>query len=71
MSVIPETYEDWEHCITVKCDIPLTADFVAERIEALQDMNDHSTRRFIDRWGDAHHKRTLAWFQEAGQRLNR
>ncbi|MEM1287269.1 MAG: hypothetical protein AAGH60_02850 [Pseudomonadota bacterium] len=70
MSILPTNYEEWEHCITVKCGIPLTADYVAERIEALQDMNDYHTHRFIERWGDAHHQRTLAWFREASERLN-
>ncbi|MEM7176608.1 MAG: hypothetical protein AAGD47_02440 [Pseudomonadota bacterium] len=67
--MIPTTYEDWEHCITVKCGIPLTAEFVAERIAALQDTSDYSTRRFIESWGEAHLNRTLEWFQEAQQRL--
>ena len=69
MSIIPRTYEEWEYCITVKCRIPLTAEYVAERIQALQDMSDYHTQKFIDRWGEAHHARTLAWFREAEERL--
>ncbi|MEM6382568.1 MAG: hypothetical protein AAF739_07840 [Pseudomonadota bacterium] len=69
MSDIPTTYDEWQHCITVKCKIPLTADYVAERIEALQDMNDYHTQRFIERWGEAHHSRTLGWFREASKQL--
>ena len=70
MPVIPTNYEEWEHCITVECDIPLTSDFVAERIEALQNMNDFHTLKFIDRWGKDHHARTLGWFREAEEKLN-
>ncbi|MEM9012408.1 MAG: hypothetical protein AAGE18_14345 [Pseudomonadota bacterium] len=70
MSVVPSTYEDWKHCITVSCDIPLTPHYVAERIAALSDANDHHTKQFIKRWGEAHHKRTLAWFQQAAAELN-
>ena len=70
MSAIPTTYEEWEHCITVKCRILLTADYVAERIKALQDMDDFHTVRFIERWGDAHHSRTLEWFRQAEARLS-
>ena len=69
MSIIPTSYEEWEHCITVKCRIPLTPDYVAERIEALQDMDDFHTLKFIERRGVAHHERTHGWFREAEVRL--
>lgn len=70
MSIVPTTYEEWEHCITVKCGIPLTATYVAERIEAMQDTSEFHTQRFIEQWGEAHHARTLSWFKEAAGRLN-
>ncbi|MEM9059723.1 MAG: hypothetical protein AAGD13_04605 [Pseudomonadota bacterium] len=70
MSIVPETYEEWENCITVKCGIPLTAKFVEDRIEALENTRDYGTRKFIDQWGEAHHARTLAWFREAEKRLS-
>lgn len=69
MTVIPQTYDEWEQCITVKCGIPLTADYVAGRIGALEDGGDFHTRKFIERWGTAHHARTLGWFREAAARL--
>lgn len=70
MSFVPTTYEDWKHCITVKCDIPLTQSYVQERIAALTDDQDHHTQKFIDRWGRAHHTRTLAWFRRAAEELD-
>ncbi|MEM9732987.1 MAG: hypothetical protein AAF903_05800 [Pseudomonadota bacterium] len=70
MPVVPTNYEEWEHCITVECGIPLTAEFVAERIAALNDMNDYKTQRFIARWGEDHLKRTLGWFEQAQDRLS-
>lgn len=69
MSLIPQTYEEWEHCITVKCGLPLTPEFAAERIKTLGDANDFNTQKFIDRWGKMHHARTLAWFKQAQGRL--
>ncbi|MEM9393029.1 MAG: hypothetical protein AAGA38_04175 [Pseudomonadota bacterium] len=69
MSFVPTTYEDWKHCITVKCDIPLTPTYVAERIAALNDRTDYHTQKFIDRWGPAHHARTVAWFEQAAKEL--
>lgn len=69
MTGIPRTYEEWEHCITVKCGIPLTADFVAGRIEALEDEGNFRTQKFIDDWGRDHHARTLDWFRVAAVRI--
>lgn len=69
MSVVPQTYEEWEHCITVKCGIPLTADFVASRITELEDEGAYKTQKFIDAWGREHHTRTLDWFRQAATRM--
>lgn len=69
MNYVPQSYEEWEHCITVKCGIPLTPDYVAARIVALENSRDFHTEKFITRWGAAHHARTLAWFREAQSRL--
>lgn len=69
MNSVPQSYEEWEHCITVKCGIPLTPDYVAGRIAALENGRDFQTEKFITRWGAAHHARTLEWFREAQSRL--
>ena len=69
MVTVPRTYEEWEHCITVQCGIPLTPDFIARRIEALEDESDFRTRNFIETWGEAHHAKTLGWFRQAATRL--
>ena len=70
MVSIPRTYEEWEHCITVQCGIPLTPEFVAGRIKALDDQDDFRTRKFIQDWGSDHHARTLGWFRQAAARLS-
>lgn len=69
MSIVPNTYEDWKHCITVTCDIPLTPQYVEARIAALANDEDFHTQKFIERWGSAHHARTLAWFNQAAKEL--
>lgn len=71
MSFFPTTYEEWKHCITVTCDIPLTAAYVDERIAALRDESDFHTAKFISRWGGVHHARTLRWFQQAADDLRK
>ncbi|MEM6940734.1 MAG: hypothetical protein AAF943_02655 [Pseudomonadota bacterium] len=69
MTIVPTTFEEWKHCITVRCDIPLTQDYVSERLTALNDLSDYHTQKFIDRWGDAHHAQTVAWFEKAAEDL--
>tara|TARA_Y100001954_G_scaffold83176_1_gene91386 strand:- start:931 stop:1146 length:216 start_codon:yes stop_codon:yes gene_type:complete len=69
MSVVPESYEEWKRCITIDCAIPLTRDFVKERIAALEDMNDFHTLRYIESWGKDQHARTLAWYRRAEDEL--
>ncbi|MEM6727366.1 MAG: hypothetical protein AAF618_02590 [Pseudomonadota bacterium] len=69
MSFVPTSYEDWKHCITVKCDIPLTPSYVDERIAALTDDRDYHTQKFKERWGVSHHARTLEWFKRAKEEL--
>ena len=69
MSFVPTTYDEWEHCITVQCGIPLTAEFVADRIAAMENPSDFHTQKFIEQWCEAHHAQTLAWFKQAEGRL--
>lgn len=69
MSFVPTTYEEWKHCITVKCRVPLTPAYVEERIAALTSEQDYKTQMFIERWGAAQHEQTLAWFRQAADEL--
>ena len=69
MSVVPNSYEAWKHCITVDCGIPLTKKFVSERIESLDDGNNFHTQQFVKSWGGAHHAQTLALFRRAKEEL--
>ena len=69
MSFVPTTYEEWKHCITVECGIPLTIGYVKERIVALGNNKDLHTQKFLQIWGAAHHAQTLAWFQRAADEL--
>ncbi|MEM7765941.1 MAG: hypothetical protein AAF253_00465 [Pseudomonadota bacterium] len=70
MTVIPQNFDEWKHCITVQCGIPLTPSFVETRIKALEDEKDYRTRKFIETWGQAHHAKTLEWFREAATHFN-
>ena len=69
MATVPQTYDEWQHCIEVKCGIPLSANYVAERISDLEIKEDFTTKKLIETWGIQHYDRTLGWFREAAVRL--
>jgi len=63
--VIPQTYEQWRHCITVECGIPLTRAFAEERLAVWANRAADETRRFEQLYGAAHRERVLQWFERA------
>jgi hypothetical protein len=63
--VIPETYAQWHHCITVECGIALTRAFADERLAVWRDPTHEETRRFERIYGAAHRERVLQWFERA------
>ncbi len=67
--LIPETYEQWHHCITVICRQPLTPEFVDKRIKALNDPKEHTTQRFVQLYGDQQRIRTIQWFEQSKAEL--
>ena len=64
-----ETYSDWRHCIEVQCGIPLTAEYVAERLRILSDATCAQTAKFVATWGEQHRQRVLEWFGRAALEL--
>ena len=67
---IPKTYDQWRHCITVDCGIPLTANFVTERLAVWRDEHAKETRRFRKLYGDDHWRAVLGWFEQAERELS-
>ncbi len=61
------TYEEWKHCITVQCGIPLTSDYIAQRMTELNDLSNEHTKKFVKTWGEPQLKKVIAWFEEAKQ----
>lgn len=64
------TYDDWKHCITELCRIPLTPDFVARRLKELRDVGHYNTQRFVSSWGEGHRQQVIAWFEQAQSELS-
>lgn len=67
--MIPRTFEEWQHCITVKCRIPLTADYISKRIAALADTRSFETEKFTALYGDDYRQQVLGWFKQAHKAL--
>ncbi|MBU2884361.1 hypothetical protein KO507_01135 [Gilvimarinus agarilyticus] len=63
-SIVPQTYAQWRHCITEICQIPLTANYIEQRIKSLNNPNDHTTEQFIRLYGNEQHRHTLQWFEQ-------
>jgi len=63
----PENYAQWQHCITVECGIPLTAEYVAARLTVWRNPQSEETRRFRRLYGDAYWQQVLQWFEQAEQ----
>ena len=59
------TYDDWKHCITVECGIPLTPDYIDQRLAALKDPGDHHTQKFTSEYGVEHLAKVIGWFESA------
>lgn len=68
--IIPRSYEEWRHCITVLCGIPLTPAYVESRVKALADPADYGTQRFLDAWGPAQLEAVRAWFVQAQSEIS-
>jgi hypothetical protein len=66
---IPDSYAAWHHCITVECGIPLTADFINQRLAILSNPKEYETERFAEVHGAAHLQAVLTWFQQAADQV--
>ncbi len=69
--VIPLSYEQWRHCIEVRCKIQLTSTYIRERLTELQDDKQARTREFARLYGADHLQRTIAWFRRAGDEMTK
>ncbi|MEM1435921.1 MAG: hypothetical protein AAGG11_17820 [Pseudomonadota bacterium] len=61
----PETYDEWRHCITVECGIPLTQAFITERLATWRNERSEETTRFRKLYGDGHWRSVVSWFERA------
>ncbi|HVW51941.1 MAG TPA: hypothetical protein VHC91_16375 [Trinickia sp.] len=65
--MIPLTYDQWRHCITVECGLALTPAFIAEGLAVWRNAQSEETSRFRRLYGDQHWNAVTAWFEQAGR----
>lgn len=60
-----ETYEEWHEAITQRSGLTLTKTYCEERIRALSDPKDASTRDFVRLYGEGYLRKVISWFERA------
>ena len=68
--MIPKSYDEWKQCITVKCEIPLTSQFIARRLAVYYDTSNAETKRFINLYGQAHYDNIILWYNRAAAEIS-
>ncbi|GAA5231945.1 hypothetical protein FOZ76_15230 [Verticiella sediminum] len=67
--MIPETYEQWRHCITVECGIALTSEYLVRRLSVWHDEQAEEAQRFRRLYGDSHWLAVRGWFERAAREV--
>ena len=62
--MIPESYDQWVHCITVRCGIQLTEQYASGRLRELRDQQHPRTKEFRRIYGDDYWQRVISWFEQ-------
>lgn len=61
--MVPQTFEQWKHCIIYDCKIDLTAEFTQQRLAMYEDRNHPETSTFIRLYGEQHLNTIITWLQ--------
>jgi hypothetical protein len=61
-AVVPQTYEQWAHCIVHACGMPLTPEFARARLESLTRAHGEEAERFAALHGRDQRARVTAWY---------
>jgi len=62
---IPETFDEWQHCIEQECRIALTKEYIEQRLAVFRELNHEETQRFIRHYGEHHWQQVVRWFERA------
>ena len=67
--LFPESYEEWQHFITVDCKLELTSAFIEERLSVWRNDGCEETRRFRKLYGDDYWRSITQWYEQAQKDL--
>ena len=67
--IFPRHFMAWKHCITEKCKIDLSKEYVLERIEKLSNPSSKERQTFIDKYGEHWTSTVLGYFKQAKDEL--
>lgn len=62
--MIPQTFDQWKHCITIDCKINLTHEFAQQRLTVYQDKQNTETKKFISLYGEQHLNNIIQWLRQ-------
>ena len=62
--MIPQTFDQWKHCITVDCKVKLTKDFALQRLTVYENINNVETKKFESLYGKEYLQSIINWFKK-------
>ena len=68
-SRFPTSYEEFYYLITQRCGTALTRAYCAERVAALKDNANPTTREFVQMYGGEHCRQIIAWYEQADRQV--
>ena len=63
--IFPRHYQGWKKCITEKCKIPLTKEYIEGRIQILSDESSTERSKFLEKYGTHWTETVISYFKQA------
>lgn len=62
--MIPQTFEQWKHCIVNDCKINLTKEFAQQRLAVYQYKTNDEAQKFVLLYGEQHLQNIIRWLKQ-------
>ena len=62
---MPQDYQEWRDCITIRCDLSLTSKYIEQRLTELRQTDHLKTSEFAKLYGAGQLAKTIGWFERA------
>jgi hypothetical protein len=62
--MIPQTFEQWKHCIEHDCKVKLTKEFAQKRLSIYQDNGKIEREKFKTLYGEKHLQNIIQWYNQ-------